>query len=473
MLLDFFEALNEHGHSEATCKGILLAWVVSRANGQSGGFWHLKQKSMGKARTREGERCNVGVHVAEQGFVSQVAEAKDGLQVGHGVEGRGQPGGALGELLTCRFVVGRGAMSGGGEHAIPEGESITKGGRGGLIGKAGGMQGGEQKVPRAISGKHAAGAVGTVSGWRQPQQKKPTMRVAKIGHRASPVCLVAKSGAFGAGDGFAVFQQTWAASAMGDFCIELFPIGGHPGKTMLLPCDISSPILLLDASGPSLQCGLWRNSHWLSFASHEGEALETLFALVETVCRQGEVPIAQMGGFLFCEGPGSLLGLRLAAMAVNTWRCLPPLHEKPLWVYRSLAAAGRVLAASPNRVGDESGSIPPAAFGGTILMPFRGGLWNCSHLRDPSQAIVATGDLPQCPKPWFGLPQRRHKGIWPQEVQLLEYNLASCPEIFASSDGWLIQSGQACAFVPEIPQYARWDGERHRAPSSAQTQESV
>lgn len=111
---------------------------------------------------------------------------------------------------------------------------------------------------------------------------------------------------------------------------------------------LESPILVLDAASPVVTVGLvsradgsggdWRTSR--------DEAGVALFGLTEQVLRRADLRLAEVRTLIFCEGPGSLLGIRLAAMAIRTWLAVAgPAQAAAVFGYRSLALAAASLLA--------------------------------------------------------------------------------------------------------------------------------
>lgn len=104
------------------------------------------------------------------------------------------------------------------------------------------------------------------------------------------------------------------------------------------------PTLHLDAASPAICVGLSMSDDekpcWIRVRDEAGVAL---FRAVETLLSEQRVPVADVETAIFCEGPGSLLGVRLAAMALRTWGSLP--RKKPLRVsgYRSLELIAATL----------------------------------------------------------------------------------------------------------------------------------
>lgn len=96
-------------------------------------------------------------------------------------------------------------------------------------------------------------------------------------------------------------------------------------------------LLILDAASMRIQVGLLQADGDPRWYSGEAEAGTGLFAGVDSVLRTSGLHLDDVEAFAFCEGPGSMLGIRTIAMAVRTWQTLRP---RPAYAYQSLAVAG-------------------------------------------------------------------------------------------------------------------------------------
>jgi len=101
-----------------------------------------------------------------------------------------------------------------------------------------------------------------------------------------------------------------------------------------LPTDV--PVLVLDATCPMVFAGIWKSGQWLATQSVEQSALDGLFAGVQSVIEQSNLSLDDMGAFVYDEGPGSILGIRISAMAIVSWKTQPALTQVPLFTFRSL-----------------------------------------------------------------------------------------------------------------------------------------
>ena len=115
---------------------------------------------------------------------------------------------------------------------------------------------------------------------------------------------------------------------------------------MQVPASSSSPplpALVIDASGPSVCVGLLADDrNWLAHTEAPGAALECLFPAVEATLNTAQLRFEQLRSFIYCEGPGSVLGLRLCAMAIETWSRLYPTAAQ-LYSYNSLQLCAALI----------------------------------------------------------------------------------------------------------------------------------
>ncbi len=211
--------------------------------------------------------------------------------------------------------------------------------------------------------------------------------------------------------------------------------------------------LLLDASGPAAQTGLRQGGRWLSFAKTQGEALKTIFSGADACLRESGKEISGLEGFIYCEGPGSVLGVRLTVMAIEGWLGLPGRQGLPVRSYRSLDAGAALLQ---NR-----GVSPPFH----IISEFRKDRW--FHMSVPASGppgeikAAAETELQSLKEPVYWLRQRLSGIPPPVPCQPLEYDLRELPSGF----GFSAPAGTAPSFPvfsAGAAGYVKWRGGRHR-----------
>jgi tRNA threonylcarbamoyladenosine biosynthesis protein TsaB len=154
------------------------------------------------------------------------------------------------------------------------------------------------------------------------------------------------------------------------------------------------------------------------------------------------VEIPSVAAFAFCEGPGSILGIRSTAMALRTWNVL---SRRPLYGYMSLAVTAQAVGR------------PEVSF----IADARRGHWHRFQLggrleRVPTEALAGEMMSPE------GF---RHWGSLPEGAARTSYTLASLFARAAVADADLFLLTEAPdAFLHEEPSYAKWVPQIHRAP---------
>jgi tRNA threonylcarbamoyladenosine biosynthesis protein TsaB len=210
----------------------------------------------------------------------------------------------------------------------------------------------------------------------------------------------------------------------------------------------AAPILVLDAAAPTVVVGLQANANaepvWRESGEEAGIALSRL---ADELLREHGLTIADLRTAVWCEGPGSLLGIRLAAMMLRTWMTLP--RPTPLRVlgYRSLALlAADLLAsgASPpfavcNDARRHTWNVLQVAADGTL-----GDIRRCAH--DELAALSVPLHHPESFPHWQSLPASiRPAPYSPSHVLTLGQRFQLWRETSAPD-----------AFMTELPTYRTW-----------------
>jgi tRNA threonylcarbamoyladenosine biosynthesis protein TsaB len=207
-------------------------------------------------------------------------------------------------------------------------------------------------------------------------------------------------------------------------------------------------LLVLDAASMRVQVGLLQAGAAPRWQQESAEAGTALFAGTEQVLAAAGLPLDAVDAFVFCEGPGSTLGIRSAAMAVRTWQVL---RARPAYTYQSLAVAGCVArrgAAGPLAIiadaRRESWHVQPVAADGTP-----------GALQRVPVAELPAGEL-QTPENF------RAWALPPRPVGTCSYDLARMLSEVAGFDLFR-PTGSPDAFQHEAPAYKKWSAEVHSA----------
>ncbi len=201
-----------------------------------------------------------------------------------------------------------------------------------------------------------------------------------------------------------------------------------------------TPLLLLDAASARVQVGWFESGDpaGAKWAAVDKEAGTGVFRGLEIL----GVDLGRARAFAFCDGPGSVLGIRTTAMALRTWSVL---EARPVFAYCSLA-------------------LVAAALGGndlTVIADARRDLWHTwarggGLRRAPAGALTGELVMPENFRAWSALPPG---------VRRVPYSLAELwPRV---ADAELLRATDAPdAFLHEEPNYATWTPQIHRAPST-------
>lgn len=209
------------------------------------------------------------------------------------------------------------------------------------------------------------------------------------------------------------------------------------------------PCLVLDGSARAgVRVGVLSGGRWIGQGLSPDGALEGLFGCVEAALAEAGVRLADIRSFALCVGPGSVLGIRIAALAVRAWSALEP---RPIFVWESLAG----LAHSARAAGEKGPFLVAAesrlkrwhalevAADGSLGAPFEAeaAQLNGSGLRILASSEAAPGVLTShvaVPAPWAALPHLfAQPGFLRSEPRPDASNVAA--------------------------DFATWSGERHRA----------
>ncbi len=198
------------------------------------------------------------------------------------------------------------------------------------------------------------------------------------------------------------------------------------------------PLLLIDAASERIQAGLLAEGSEARWSSRREEAGVGVFECLDEL----DVDIGSVGAFAFCEGPGSILGIRTSAMALRMWNVL---RERPLFAYNALALVARALGRP----------------GATLIADARRGLWHRTALGGTFERVPAAGLSGELVTP-EGF---RHWDPLPAGTTLTPYDLAALLALPAVAGADLFRATpEPDAFLHQEPSYARWVPQIHRAP---------
>ncbi len=208
------------------------------------------------------------------------------------------------------------------------------------------------------------------------------------------------------------------------------------------------PLLILDSASTNISIGIRLNpSDAGVWYDSDEQAGISIFRGIEFCLKKSQTTFKDLSSILYCAGPGSMLGIRTAAMALRTW-----LHtaQSSLSIYQykslSLAAAERCLS---------NNSVPF-----TIVLDARRSRWHTLTITEQNwqeniQSITSE-DLSQIQHEIF-LPEGF--ATWTE----LSFPFQKCsytPHLFADTSflrKLAYKTTSPNVFMTEKPIYQKWD----------------
>ena len=94
------------------------------------------------------------------------------------------------------------------------------------------------------------------------------------------------------------------------------------------------PCLVIDGSArEGVRVGVLADGRWVAESVVAAGALEATTDLTAEVLKKAHLKFSDLKSYAVCIGPGSMLGIRVSAMAVRTWATL---YQRPIYVWESL-----------------------------------------------------------------------------------------------------------------------------------------
>jgi tRNA threonylcarbamoyladenosine biosynthesis protein TsaB len=205
-------------------------------------------------------------------------------------------------------------------------------------------------------------------------------------------------------------------------------------------------LLLIDSASARVQTGLWtegetRPPRW---RVSDTEASTGLFECVGALLDDAGLRITEVNAFVFCEGPGSVLGIRTAAVALRSWRVINP--AATLWSYQSLDLVARSLGRPEIKV----------------IADARRDTWHVMQL-GASLRRTAPSEL----SGELVMPEHfRHWTPLPGGVTTTSYDLGGQLPSLMNADLFR-PAPEPDAFMHEDPSYVTWTPQIHQAPRTS------
>ena len=203
-----------------------------------------------------------------------------------------------------------------------------------------------------------------------------------------------------------------------------------------------SGVVVIDAASSRIQVGWYSDGNQPVWRSSMEESGEAIFRCLDEL----HINVLTIGAIVFCEGPGSLLGVRTVATLIRTWQLLSP---KQVFSFRSLELVA--LAGGEREIG--------------VISDARRETWHLvevdSEGRSGAVQRVSKENLPgrlRTPENF------RSWAHLPEGIIRVPYDIAEMLERTRAIP-FLRPVDKPDAFTHEASHYATWTPQVHRAPS--------
>ena len=148
------------------------------------------------------------------------------------------------------------------------------------------------------------------------------------------------------------------------------------------------PLLAIDTASDRKWVAVKRSADHLESGQCNDDASAALFRLVETALERSNTALAAIRSIVYCEGPGSMLGIRAAVMAIRAWEGIGLPGAANLFAFDALTMSRAIL--------NTQGAIEAETL---IVTDARRGAWNVLRGGDPANAIriVENDDMERSP----------------------------------------------------------------------------
>ncbi|HEY9156279.1 MAG TPA: peptidase M22 [Opitutaceae bacterium] len=215
-----------------------------------------------------------------------------------------------------------------------------------------------------------------------------------------------------------------------------------------------SPVLLIDSSSAVIQVGLWATGREAAWEISESEASFGVFSATEKLLQSAKLNLFAIDAFVFCAGPGSVLGVRTAAVAIRTWNAI---RERRVFGFSSLEVVAHF----------EKQKRANQVF--SVIADARRETWHEIKV-DASGTVSSLQRVPASSFAGAGarvMPAHfRHWAPVPASTETVPYRLSEMLPAL-NEVALFSENSDPDAFLHEAPAYLTWTPQIHRAPSAS------
>lgn len=206
------------------------------------------------------------------------------------------------------------------------------------------------------------------------------------------------------------------------------------------------PCLVIDGSArEGVRVGVLADGRWVAEATVMEGALESTTDLTAEVLKKAHLKFTDIKSYAVCIGPGSMLGIRVSAMAVRTWATL---YQRPIYVWESLKLLAEHALAQGVKV--------PFA----VINESRLKRWNLLAVKSAdSFEPTAELEVDQLNANGLALVVNHTANLFPN-AKVMDDIWSHLPKLFLQKECLKLEP-KPDALNPAAD-YALWSGERHR-----------
>lgn len=212
--------------------------------------------------------------------------------------------------------------------------------------------------------------------------------------------------------------------------------------------------LLLDTSRKVPIFGVFSKSLPLQLCSGVGNTLEVFIVALRQYLENKNLTWKEISEIIFCEGPGSTLGIRVVNLFLSTLqvatKSFPPIRS-----FNSMILHGKML----KEEGDRTQKW-------VLVTDYKNqkflALDSCSTLTEESIKVITDSTLTSLAEKVYFIPQRKETLPFVGTYQKIPYSSEKFSEIFLNYPEVLKTVSLPQIFEPEKNTYPIWDGRRHQ-----------
>ncbi|MAK26928.1 MAG: hypothetical protein CMI22_01000 [Opitutae bacterium] len=208
-----------------------------------------------------------------------------------------------------------------------------------------------------------------------------------------------------------------------------------PGLDYALP-------LVLDASSPMTQVGIPGKTHWRAMKKAGEQAMESLFRCCAELFEEINQNLKEVDAIFYCEGPGSTLGLRIAAAFTRSIQWDASDRKVEVLKYNAMDLATRMTRQPAPTL------QAPYRMGSRLVRFEEGPAIGRKEVHEAEKALLVFPQSHHLPDP------RNHLKL-PQDASIIEYDLGM---VRGLADLLPISSPCPAAepFAPQSSTFRKW-----------------